>query len=705
MGVDLNSDVSDVKSKISSLQTYNEISQAEKQLKKSKGDLLSESIGSVSSQLNKIQEQQKRFQRNVPNSLENLVDFIGGTRGNSSSTFKYIRKKVFEALTKLEPKAQEILIGETLKALGCSQEQTYNGVTPSPLNPFQSIQTLPVSQGIYIPLNSIDFFGNLKIDPTTQAGKFFYEKETPAKDTIFKPYGGPKNFPFNKMLNLRMDSTNVGRTYGTEFSAFYNGVSEQNLLDISYETSNDLGVSGDFFRVHLIDRNGSQSNTMSLSGNTIKQFLKDYYSTIKLIDPVNVIGVLMNYASNCVDINLSLKKKQLTDNTKIEKIISRILGLCNDSRREIDVSGVAKIPELDGVDESFFEFNEADLRYIDTKLNNVQKGIITLQSCGEIELPVNVDTIMNELADFRNSVSGNTPQQTVSAMEKIVDTFLDNPSWKPIIPVGVNADIEVNKNIIRDLPKAVASGILTPKILLPIFTLLQVVEKNAKNKVNNLIQSANTQIQSGNTFLQSGTTIGQEVDNLIDDGIDFLKKFKTFCIESISKLNAEFLKILFDILKKDILNLLDTIIQDLQKSQALKKYTIYIRLIELGLIVQQLISDYRKCKSLIDDILNLFKLINNTFSNNKISKALLPFTALLPGTSPERATMNMIEVLQSIGMPTGPLPDGSPNLMNQLIMSISKGLDKEEAENGTIDAMVLVPPLTGGLLQVFGKKR
>jgi hypothetical protein len=37
--------------------------------------------------------------------------------------------------------------------------------------------------------------------------------------------------------------------------------------------------------------------------------------------------------------------------------------------------------------------------------------------------------------------------------------------------------------------------------------------------------------------------------------------------------------------------------------------------------------------------------------------------------------------------------------------AISKGMDKEESENGTLDAMVIVPPLTGGLLQVFGKKR
>jgi hypothetical protein len=104
--------------------------------------------------------------------------------------------------------------------------------------------------------------------------------------------------------------------------------------------------------------------------------------------------------------------------------------------------------------------------------------------------------------------------------------------------------------------------------------------------------------------------------------------------------------------------------------------------------------------------LNLLKLINGFVgSGNEIPKPLLPLTALLPGTSPERARLNIIEGLQSLGLPTGPMPDGSPNLTNVFVDAMVKGMDKEENENGTIDAMVLVPPITGGILKVFGKKR
>jgi hypothetical protein len=84
---------------------------------------------------------------------------------------------------------------------------------------------------------------------------------------------------------------------------------------------------------------------------------------------------------------------------------------------------------------------------------------------------------------------------------------------------------------------------------------------------------------------------------------------------------------------------------------------------------------------------------------------LLFLTPLLPGTSPERASLNIIEGMQKLGLPTGPMPDGSPNIMNVFMDAMVRGMDKEESENGTIDAVAIVPPLAGGLIKVFAKKR
>ena len=82
---------------------------------------------------------------------------------------------------------------------------------------------------------------------------------------------------------------------------------------------------------------------------------------------------------------------------------------------------------------------------------------------------------------------------------------------------------------------------------------------------------------------------------------------------------------------------------------------------------------------------------------NEIPLPLLALSSLLPGFSPERATTNAIAGLQGLGIPTGTLPDGSPNLMLLYNLVSNKAVDKEEAENGKLEVAVF--PGVG-----FGKK-
>ena len=72
---------------------------------------------------------------------------------------------------------------------------------------------------------------------------------------------------------------------------------------------------------------------------------------------------------------------------------------------------------------------------------------------------------------------------------------------------------------------------------------------------------------------------------------------------------------------------------------------------------------------------------------SKIPDALLLLADFLPGTSPERSTINTIAELQKLGVPTGTLPDGSPNLMLLYNLATHKGAEKEKSENGKIQAL------------------
>lgn len=706
MASEVSQQTKNIQDKISALQTFKENSADEKNLIKKAGQSLTNISSGLSAQLNKISELQKRYLRDPVNSLDKLVGFIDLSKGSGSSTLNFIKDKMLEAVVKMEPKANQIVKEEALKALGCSQEQTYAGFSIPELQ-LQPISQLPVSQGIYIPVKSVDIAKNLLNNPKSDIGKVYYEKEDPSTADKFRPYGGFEPYPFNKMLYYRMTSENQGRSYFEEYKKYYNSSIGDPLFDVTYSDQNDLGISGDYFRVFLLNKEGSPTDPPSVTLNSVGQFMGGYYDTIKLVDDIDFTAQLTNLLTGAVSIKAEVGVGDLENSSKFSLIIQRILGLCFDGRTEIDVSGIAKLAELDGVDDSFFEFTEIDLRNIEQQVSNIQLGIVQFEECDNVSLPVNSNQIVQQLEDFRDQSSGMTPEKKVETINKILDSIVDNPEWKVLVPNNVGLKLAVNKNIIKQIPVALASTILSPKVLFPIYTMLNAIEISALNRANTLISSANTSIQSANTVLQSGTTVGEQVNNVVEDQVDFVKKFREFTIQVVSRLNEQFLKTLFEILKAEIFLLMNDIVRDIQKSQAAKKYVVIIRLVQLTYLLISVLSDLRKCKSLLDEITLLLSMINLggklpglNGPNFSIAPPLLLLTQALPGFSPERASINTIQLLQKVGIPTGPLPDGSANKMLIFMKNIIKGIDLEESENGKVEAVI--DPVT--LIRVFGKK-
>jgi hypothetical protein len=657
--VDLNQSSDSIKSQLNALKTFIDVSKSDKQLKKKVANSEQQSNGAFATQLNQISGQQKRYQRNQPNSTSNLLSFLSVTNGSGSSSLRYIRKKILEAAVKIQPQVKDIITKETLKILGCSQEQTFLGLNPGQLPSF--------NEGIYIPVQSLDLLSNLKNSPTSPVGKIFFEKGQPLADTKYKPFGGTENFPLNKLLYNLTQSPNVFVNSTQFLGTNYQGKSTQPLFNIQYTQTNQFGIPGDYYRVILLNREDTNGNI----ANTVGSFIADYYETISLVDPVDIGSQLINLLTGAINIKTQVGVNELTVQNKFELIIQRILGLCFDNRREIDVSGNAKIAELDGVDDSFFEFNDIDLRNIDISNNNTLNGVVEFEDCDNIKLPVNFDVLVDELINFRETLDDKTDSEKVEEIEKILDSVTQNPDWTISVPSNLNVNVSFDTSVIKKIPLAIVSGILTPKVLLPIFTLIQVV-KNVTNYADNLV--------------------------------DFSTQYRKFLVEVVSQVNAIFLEILFELLKKDIVNLLGSVVQDIQKYKTLKKVEMILRLVQIAIVVSQLISDYRKCKSLLNNILSLLRLISGIGPGiNEIPAPLLALSPFLPGTSPERSTINTIQELQSLGIPTGPLPDGSPNLMLLFNLATNRGSEKEKSQNGKIEGFGLVPPITGGYVKIFGK--
>lgn len=666
MPIDLSSGFKDAKVKINAYKTYLEVSGSIRKAKNKQVDFISDKVDDVTSTLDNVREFQQKIFRNTPTSFDELLSLLGITKGSGNETINFIKNKLIEASIKIEPQIKEILKEESLKILGYDKQQTYIGVNQTDTqNSFNSI---------LVPIKSIDIFGSLKNKKDTLLGKLFYEKDEPSISPKYRAYGGTKPYPLNKEIRNRIDSTN--KTYSAEYDDFYRGKSGQPLFDFSVVRRNNE----DYVAITFINRN---------TGNNISEFLFDYFETIQLYNSSDFLNQIINALLGTFDIEAKLGYGDLKTKNKFFIILQRILGLCFDTREETDVSGTAKISEIDDFDDSIFELTEIDLRKIDENISNTQNGIIQFEDCNNVKLPIDSNNILNSILDFKDNFDDSSIDKQIDNLKNIIDSIPYNQNWEQLFPDTLTLKLNFDTDIIKKIPSVISSTVLSPKVLLPIFALLKSVESEAK-------QTQNTLLTDTNQIVENLNELNSEVNNYVNDSMDFLFKFKTFSIQLVSRIGALYLKTLYDILKKDIINLIKPIITDITKRNVTKKYSIILTLSNILISVASLILDYRKCRSLVDDLIKLLNLVNTSAllknspigATDPIPAFLLPLTQYLPGFSPERSTINIIEEMQKLGIPTGPLPDGSPNLMLQFTLASQIGNDKEETENGKVVGII-----------------
>jgi hypothetical protein len=632
---DINDGYKSISNKITTNKKYKKLKEDVDKLKKKAGSTLEESAKKTSTTLTEATNLKKKYQKNLKTQLDNLLELKFLSTGSGNSTKQYLKKTFIKAIKEIQPKIIELLNQEVIKAVGCSQDQTFN------------------QQTFYIKVKSIDLSNLLKDDPTSDTGKLLYEQEN---IQFF-------NYPFSMNRELYDLIQNVNIPFSTTAGSSYKGKSGQELFDITYvESYTDpvtwQTIQGNFYKIDLKNRTNSV--------NKITEFLKDYYSTIKILDFKSFFGNLMNLLCGAISIKRGDGKLDLAGLQKVMLILQRILGLCFDKTKEIDVTGSAKLSEGDSIDESFFEFTEIDLRVIDQVVSDIKLGVVEFEECDTVKLPVNTDDILTAINNLK--FVGDNNNNAIDDASNLTDVLTKNPGWFPL-------EINVDLSFLKEFPKAMLITILSPKVLLPLFIALK--------------------------------SLGDDVDNRIDSFLDFMKNFKSFIIDLTSKISSLFIKILVDIIKKDIKNLVSSIISDISNEKVRLRLEVIKALTEIVTTILNLVKDFRECKSIIDELLSLLKLASKGFGN-KVPYPLLLASEFLDGYSSTRAMLNIIEEFEKLGLPTGPMPDGSPNLMLASIKGMLDGIDKEEAQNGNYQiaikpTAVLPINLTQGLT-VYGKK-
>ena len=128
-------------------------------------------------------------------------------------------------------------------------------------------------------------------------------------------------------------------------------------------------------------------------------------------------------------------------------------------------------------------------------------------------------------------------------------------------------------------------------------------------------------------------------------------------------------------------SLIQQIILDLAKEKADKRIVMILKLVQLLITVAQFVRDWRECKSVVDELLSLLQIVTTGWGS-ELPLPLVFASRLLDGYSATRAFTGALAEFQKIGIPVGPMPDGSPNLFMLSKYSQMIAMANEDAENG-----------------------
>jgi len=625
MAVDIDNELKKAANKTNVYKTYKQYKKDYEDLKKKAGNSQEKSNKYVSNQLGDFVKWRKKHTANAKTFTDELITQLKEIKGSGLETDTFIKRVFVNSLKKIKPEVKNLIIETVKSALACSNVQGYQFNTT-----------------YYIPVKSVDLFGVLESSIDDRIGKLFYE-EKPVQYGVF---------PFSMNRELYDRTQNLNQPYSSVAGNNYVGTSFQNLFDISYIDSyvdpvTSQTIQGSFFKVDLKPRTNFP---------TIDEFLNDYYSSIDILNYKTFFTNLVDYVTGAISFGRGDGKLKLESIQKSLLIMQRVLGLCSDSNKEINVGGTSKVSEIDNVDESFYEFNDVDLRIINQITSDIKLGVIEFEECDNVKLPMNLDAVLTALDDLQFNEDTSDINEINAALGIIYPVVDDDATYK----------LSVDEGFFEQFVKALVNTVLSPKTVLPIMI--------------------------------SAGMLNQPIFNQIDNIQDFLKKFKNFFNEFLTKVSAIFTKAVFNELKKEIKALVALLLKDITDEKKKKNYQMILSIVALIPALVKVVKDFRECKSVLDELLQLLNIgVKKRLDKLKESGSDLPLplllsAKLLDGYSPTRSFLNTVQNLQELGIPTGPMPDGSPNKFLASIKAMIDGNSQEIAENGKV--AIGIGPLT-----------
>jgi hypothetical protein len=363
---------------------------------------------------------------NKTNPVDFLLDLVQSLIG-----YQELKGNIIDVITRKLPEI-ESQIKKTLK-------QDLKGYVSCGVNPSIPVWLRSNGSGVELKLSNIDFFDTMKTDPNSDFGFLLFE-DTPS---------GLNSTDFNTFLysNIDLNKDNFTPNGGVS-SPWGLSTTGTNIIDVKFSP-----VGTTVNNIIKINANVNYDN------RTLTEFNNAFIDSITLFgSPNNINGskILNGIIDNLfgtISVSVGKTKKQLKKEAEINEVLECILNS----------------DENDVIDDSYFEFDNAQLSRIETDVNNRKNGIKILETCGNLIAQVPIDVLIDVNKDFSASTitTGTTTpeEEQVLAMTKAIDTISDvqasNASTINIPTVKLNFLLDLIKNFM----KSIINIILSPKLM------------------------------------------------------------------------------------------------------------------------------------------------------------------------------------------------------------------------------------------------
>lgn len=558
--------------------------------------------------------------------IDFLVELVKSTRGQKE--FKSLILKGSLSQLKKFDSINKVISDSFYQMFGCDP----NLVIP------EKYTTLSVT-GIEISKQEIDSFGLLNVNPDSRVGKLMYEGNDVTKHV---------NYFFNKAQNTDINGPLVLKK------------GDRVLFTLSaIDSSTYLFKFGEFY-----------------SKKQFGEFLKDY---LTVATPVfnfpNFMAILMDILTGSLSVKGNINKTIIVKQSALTKGLKKMFGFCgeeNDTTKpdssnkaflndQYGANQVQKNGEESGLlntDSDFdnvFNFNTKELDDIETTGNLRANNFLRFSSCGNLDVTINPDDILNSLEElFNNSqrdkllFPGDNPNQVVPDNNTTIDNAkkvpnldqaanllengLNNGLNKVINDGETNAvlnlpniNAEIQLNILKAIPYALMQMIVTPKLMVVPKLYLALKGDKTKKTPESMISFIKPLI----------TKIGNHITDLLVQNI-------------------------FNLIKKDLINLAKKISADFLKQRGLD----YISALKSLLALLKALKGLKVsgCESIIEQILRLLKLLNFVPMPPMPPPLVLIGGALKPGLNHVAMINDLKSNLSEKGIETAAtFPDGTPN--------------------------------------------